>query len=212
MTFWLDHLAAVLVAIILTVALFLVQQRGRQHAVQATVTHTVQTRTYDFVRTFERDVENMRTEGQARAATGTYTCAATESGSVTTAFTFPTLLRPDLGPGSPVGHVTYRLESTGRTVRAGGAERALFRLIREQDNGTTTTTTGGSGETIVGFDVALFARGASAPALVCPDNLGRVRLELLAAAEGPLRLTGEQAATGTHGLTRHGFTFTPLNR
>ncbi|NNF58843.1 MAG: hypothetical protein HKN04_11455 [Rhodothermaceae bacterium] len=213
MVAWLDHLAAVLIGSVILVVLMLMQQRTRQHTVEATVNQVVQARAHAFVRLLERDVENMRTEAQALNALGTYTCAVSrDTSGRTTAFTFPTLLDPDQGPTSPVGHVTYRLEAAGDSVRVGEAISPLFRIVREEDDGSITMTAGGSGETIVGFDVALFALRSAAPTFTCPDNLSRVRLEVQAAVEGPAQQAADQRATSRHTLTRHGFTFRPYNR
>lgn len=207
-----DHLAAILIGTTIILIVLVVQQRSRQHAVETTVGHTVQARTYSFARMLERDIENMRSEAEAMAVLGRYTCAVTTVGGQTTAFTFPTLLAPDQGALSPLGHVTYRLEATSDSVRAGGATRALFRVVRETDDGSGPTPDGGSGETIVGFDIGLFALRATTPATTCPDNLSRVRLDIETAAEGPSRLSNDQSATGTRTLSRLGFTFRPPHR
>ena len=210
---WLDHLAAVLIGSVILVVLMLMQQRTRQHTVEATVNQVVQARAYKFVRLLERDVENMRTEAQALNTLGSYTCTVSrDTSGRTTAFTFPTLLAPDQGTASSVGHVTYRLQAAGDSVRVGEAYRPLFRVVREEDDGGGAELTGGSGETIVGFDVALFALRSTAPTFTCPDNLSRVRLEVHAAVEGPARQAADQRSTSLHTLTRHGFTFRPHNR
>ena len=215
MTLWLDHLAAIVIGSVTLVVVLVLQHRGQQHAVQETVNQTTQTRSYAFVRDFERDVENMRSEAQTEAALGggTYVCAVTRNGAgQATSFTFPTLLEPDQGPASPIAHVTYRLEPAGRSVRVSDTDRPLYALVREVDMDTSLVRTGGSGDTLVGFDVGLFARRSSTSALVCPDDLSRVRLDILSAQQGVGRLSADQKSRPLHNIARHGFTFRPVNR
>jgi hypothetical protein len=209
----LDHLAAVLVGTTVIVILLALQHRGREHAVEATVHQVAQAQAHAFARLFERDVENMRTEAETRAALGTYACATSRDGAGRLAsFTFPTLLDPDAGPASPVGHVTYRVEAPGDSVRVGTSSRALLRVVRETNDGSGPVVSGGSSAVVVGFDVALFPRRATAPTPACPDDLSRVRLEVLTAIAGPTRHADGTTPATPYNLARYGFTFRPLGR
>ncbi len=205
-----DHLGAVLVGTVALVIVLALSIRGREDAVETAVGHVTQQRAHAFVRVLERDVENMRPEAETRAAIGSYTCAVTRDGSGRLeSFTFPTLLDPDRGSSSPIGHVTYRSESTGDSVRVAGQLRPLLSIVRYQDDGTGEVPGGGSGDVVVDIDVMLFARQSGAAASTCPADLSRVRVELQAATPGPKRHVDGSTPTGPYNLARHGYTFRP---
>jgi hypothetical protein len=161
----------------------------------------------------ERDVENMRTEAETRAAVGTYTCGIVrDAGGSVESFTVPTLLDPDRGSDSPIGHVTYRREAAGDSVRVDGRLRPRFSIVREEDDGTGPIAGGGSGGVVLEMDVRLFALRSAASTAVCPDDLSRVRLEVVTATEGPERHNDGTAVTGSYNLARHGYTIRPPAR
>ena len=208
-----DHLGAALVGTVALVIVLALSIRGRESAVETAVTHVTQQRAHAFMRVFERDVENMRPESETRDAVGTYACSISRDGAGRLAsFTFPTLLDPDRGSGSPIGHVTYRSESTGDSVRVEGQLRPLLRVVREEDDGTGAVPSGGSGDVVVEIDVMLFARRSGEAASACPEDLGRVRVDFLAATPGPQRHVDGSSPTGPYNLARHGYTFRPPAR
>ena len=70
----------------------------------------------------------------------------------------------------------------------------------------------GSGDVLVGIDVGLFASRSDTPSASCPDDLSRVRLDLLIAIAGPERHVDGTVTTGPFNLARHGYTFRPPAR
>jgi hypothetical protein len=208
-----DHLGAALVGAVALVTLLAMGIQGRESAVETAVSHATQLRAQEFMRVIERDVENMRTEGEARAALGTYACGVTRDGDGRLeSFTFPTLLDPASGASSAVGHVTYSSQATGDSVRVDGHSRPLYRVVRRQDAGAGAVESGGSGDVLVGIDVGLFASRSQTPSAACPDDLSRVRLDLLIAIAGPERHVDGTVTTGPFNLARHGYTFRPPAR
>ena len=74
---------------------------------------------------------------------GSYACGITRDGDGRLeTFTFPTLLDPDRGAGSPIGHVTYRSQATGDSVSVEGRLRPLYQVVREQDDGAGAVASG----------------------------------------------------------------------
>ena len=208
-----DHLGAALVGTVALVTVLAVSIRGRESAVETVVSHATQMRAQEFMRVIERDVENMRTEGEALAAVGTYACGITRDGAGRLeSFTFPTLLDPASGAASPIGHVTYRSQPTGDSVSVDGQLRPLYRVVREEDDGSGAVESGGSGDVVVGIDVGLFASRSAMPSVTCPDDLSRVRLDFLTAIAGPARHVDGSTTTGPYNLARHGYTFRPPAR
>jgi hypothetical protein len=182
--FLFDHLTAVLVGSVLLVALALVQQRGEADSVEASTTRIVQGRAAAFARTFERDVENLRPEAEARAALGAaYACAVTRDAAGRTTFAFPTLADPAAGPASPVVLVRYRAVATGDSAFVRGAMQPLLRVERAVEGGGAPVRA--SSDDLVNFDVALFAARSGTPLADCPPDLARVRLDLALAVPQP---------------------------
>ena len=125
-----DHLAATLVGTVALVIVLALSVRSRESVVETTVNHVAQTRAREFMRVFERDVENMRPEAETNAAVGAYTCATVrDAGGRLESFTLPTLLDPDLGPASPIGHVTYLSLPVGDSVMVDGRPRPLGAVL-----------------------------------------------------------------------------------
>ena len=208
----LDHLTAIIVGASLLGALLFVQQRSGQAAVEATVHHVAQTQTFSVMETLERDTDNMRMFVGIRPQ-------VSQSGGVTTLFTFYTLGDPDLGMDSPIVAVTYRLEDTHRTITADGQTREVYRIARyvndgidSDGDGSLYDYAGGSTEGVLDFTVTLTSRDGmtnvtDGPA---PDGFARVGVDLVAAVAGPARVAGDQAATATTNVTQQGGTFRPL--
>jgi len=208
-----DHLGAVLVGTVALVTILSLSHRARESAVETTVGNVAQARAHAFMRVLERDVENMRTEAETRAAVGTYSCGLTrDAGGSVESFTVPTLLDPDRGAASPVGHVTYRREPTGDSVHVDGSPRALYSMVREEDAGAGPIPGGGSGGVIVGIDVGFFALRSVGSTPICPDDLSRVRLEFVTAIPGPEHHNDGSAALGSYNVARHGYTVRPPGR
>ena len=166
MTFIFDHLIAFLVGATLLVGLLFVQQRGRQSAVEASVRYQAEVQSASFVETLTRDLENARTREQAAAAFGPYQADALggptqraigihESGGETEWLEFVTLAEPDAGSSSTLVPVTYRKIPTGRQVTASGQIRNLYHIVRYVYDGSAWVESGGSPDTVVGFDVTI---------------------------------------------------------
>lgn len=202
-----DHIIAILVGTSLLVALLFVQQRGGQTAIEATVHHTAQTQTADFIDMFERDMENM--QGPAR---GGMTPRLWASGGQTTRVRFHTLADPSLGENSPLVAVTYELEDTPRTLMVNGAAQPLSRIARYANSTGPYVYTGGTAVNVLDFDVRFFARDMSDETTSgnAPDEFGMVRVSLEVGTATPAQQAADQAATSRGNLTRQAYTFRPL--
>jgi hypothetical protein len=208
-----DHLGAILVGTVALVIVLAVSHRARESAVEMAVGHAAAARSHAFMRVLERDIENMRTESDALAAVGRYDCAITrDADDRVESFTVPTLLDPDRGPSSPIGHVTYRREPTGDSVLVDGTRRALFDIVREQDDGSGPVAAGGSGGVMVEMEVGFFALRSVASSSTCPDDLSRVRVEILTATEGPTGHADGSTTAAPYNVSRQGYTFRPPAR
>ena len=210
----LDNLGAILVSSVLLVIFGAVQLRGQQSSVDAQRDNMVKTRTYEFTKLLQRDLENMRSEKQTQDALGAYKCRVERVDSLTTAFTFPTLLTDESSSdltAAPIVHVTYKLEPVGMT-HAMGKPRALYDLHRTVDGHLEQS--GSSGDNITDFRIDLLKRdgtptaGAMATA-DCSAEMRQVRVQMLASMEG---VTPNEWSTGSHFNTaRYGVTLQPPN-
>ncbi|MEM9998654.1 MAG: hypothetical protein AAF809_13215 [Bacteroidota bacterium] len=209
MAFLLDNLTSILVGSTLLVVLLFVQQRSGQSATETAVHQITQARTLMFMDVLERDIENMRTERQALAALGSYTNRLEATAGQTTRFSFPTLADPSLGAASPTVQVRYDVTPLGDSVMVGDVKRGIYRVQRFEGG----TPSGGSSESIVGFEVEVFERGSttgrrSGAAL---RDLDRVRVEVTTALNAVRQRAGDQESRSQTNAIRHGYVFRPRN-
>lgn len=208
----LDHLTAILVGASLLGVLLFVQHRSGQAAVEATVHQAAQTQAFSIMESIERDADNMRLIVGARPQVA-------QSEGRTTRLTFHTLDDPSDGENASVVAVTYRLESTYRTMTVDGQERTIYRIARyvndgvdDDGDGSLYDYTGGSTEGVLSFDARLISRDGTTAISNgdAPDDFSRVSVNLAVAIEGPARVAGDQAATATTNVSQQGRTFRPL--
>ncbi len=214
----LDHLTAILVGVVLLVAGLYVQQRGQQRTVEAAVHGNVQAQALSFIGAFERDVENMRTDAEARHALGVPEAGLTRverDAFGTTLVRFPTLLSPG-GTGADaaaLGVVLYQREWLDRRVRVGADTLELFRIVRRVDDGGGWRDAGGSPPIVAGFDVTFRdVRGAATTGGAAPPQLDRVEAAVLAALVGPDQQAADQGATTATNASRYAVTPRVLHR
>lgn len=217
MSVLLDNLTAILVGSTLLVAMLVVQHRGQQSAVDATVRYQSQVYTAEFLSVLERDVENIRTMAEMEAAFGAtqfvHRRQATAQGrTYTRQFAFPTLLDPDSGVASEVALVTYVVAPTGHAVWTPDGDLPTYQATRYvyTRGAAGHLVSGGSGP-LVDFDVRLVdAAGATINDANIATTPPEVRLQVVAAARVPARRTGDQEATAST-LTRHARTIRVLS-
>lgn len=200
----LDHLTAILVGATLLGALVYVQQRQQQQVVDTTVRYRVEHTTAAFMETLQRDVENMRTEAQARHGLGFFQAELVQSAGLTQRFSFPTLARPELGSASPLVMVSYVVQPTGRTARVQGAERPLLRVTRYTYGGSGGYVRTGGAEEIVEFSVrAIAPDGTSRIAGTLAAAPAQVALTVATASPTSARRSHDQVNGSMMNLTRH---------
>ena len=210
----LDHLGAILVASVLLVIFGVVQLRGQQSSIDAQRDRIVKARTYNFAKLLERDLENMRSEKQAQDSLGTYECRLERTDSLTTQFTFPTLLADASGGNpmsAPIVHVTYELKPAG-TTNAMGKPRMLYKVDRSVDG--YPEHSGSSGDVVTDFRIDLLKRdgtpaAGAATTTDCAAETRQVRVQMLASMEG---VTPNEWSAGSHfNAARYGITLQPPN-
>ena len=229
MTFLLDHLTAVLVGGTLLVALLVVQQRGQQGAAEAALRYQNQTLASSFLDTVERDVEDIRSEAEAKRAFdgSTRFSVRQETGPdgtvYTSQFAFPTLARDESEEPDTVIVVVYEVEPTGRTVLVDDVERPTYRAQRyEYRRGQpAAVAVGGSGD-LLDFDVTLRRRVRKSPgpgfedSEVTDDDTvdgtpTRVHVALVAAAPLPEQRAHDQSGATLTAASRHARTVRVAN-
>ena len=210
----LDHLGAILVSSVLIVIFSVIQLRSQQSSIDARRDQIVLSRTYDFAEMLERDLENMRSEKQAQDSLGLYKCRVERADSLTTQFTFPTLLADGSGgdlTAAPIVHVTYDLKPVG-TTSVMGKPRALYKVNRSVDG--YPQHSGSSGDVVADFRIDLLKRDGTPAAAAtttadCAAETRQVRVQMLAAMDG---VTPNGWSAGSHFNTaRYGATLRPSN-
>jgi hypothetical protein len=187
-----DHLTAILIGSVLLIALFVVQRRSQTTSIEATERYRTETQAAEFLKTVERDIENIRTVAQTQHAFGTHRLSlrqavGTDGEQYTQQFSFPTLADPSLGTASPVVIVTYHIEPAGESAQVGDQLRPLYSATRYVTaRGGTPQRTGGALR-LVDFDItAFFASGAEVTsASQYWDTPTRLNVEIEAAAPMP---------------------------
>ena len=212
----LDNIASFLVAGVLFVTIFAMMHRNSQNAVELTVNNMVHEQAYDFLKIIERDLENIRSTGQAQDAGADPLCTIAEESIVqdtvittnTQSIVFPTFIRPIDGTPDRTVSVRYvREDPPGGpdSVFVNDRYLRLYNVIRYEKFGETGTIdyAGESGPIITNFSVQMFDNEGNL--LPCADEgkLGRTRVEFQAAAD-PVEYQEQQSIFVNNRTTRFG--------
>ena len=232
MQFLLDNIAALIVAGVLFVSVFTMMQRNNQNAIELTVNKMIHEQAYDFLKVIERDIENIRSTGQA-IDSGTDTLCEVESENVvqdtliitnTKRIVFPTYIRPIDGTPDRTVSVRYVREDppTGPdSVLVNGQFLPLYNIVRYEKFGETGSVNyaGESGPIITNFLIEMFdSQGNLNP---CADEgaLGRTRIEFQAAMapveyheQQSIFVNNTKTRFGTLNVSRFGATVYSANR
>ncbi|MEZ4700130.1 MAG: hypothetical protein R2834_07350 [Rhodothermales bacterium] len=217
----LDHISSIIVATILFVSLIAVVNRNRQNSVEMQIGQIIEKQAFEFARTVERDLENIRSKEQTQLSLGRpEECLIERDGTGnTTRIIFPTLEDPSAGAASSIVHVEYRLiPDDTTTIAVDGANVQVYRIERRRKiNDLTFVDDGGSGNFITRFDVGMIEEGAlSAPTGslidICPDELDRIHIEFQAAIPTIDKRSSDQRSTSNLNIVRYGNTIYSHNR
>ncbi len=232
MTFLLDNLTAVVVGTVLIGALFVVQQRSQQSAIEAVQQDRAQAHAGGLATTIERELENARSRPETEAAfrieaggsqvgTDTYRFhlrqATAADGTVFTShLSFPTLSDPAALGGSPLTVVTYEVEETGEVARVDGRDRPLLQITRYTfGRGGPLRRTATVGRLVAVDVTATAADGSTSVAGPMASTPVRVHVELRVAPESVARKTSDQrrdpASTTRHARTARVLAATALS-
>ena len=228
MQFLLDHISSFIVfsAVMLIVALL--QLRGMQSNAESVVNYMVRTGTLDISELLERDLINMRTEGQTLAAigggffpgnTGVFDCRLTVNGDTTMSFTFPTLANPQLDITNPdtatVTQVMYQLTpnpgfSVSRLIEGDTLVHQLYHL----DRFVLGDANGWSDRGVSFFRIEMAEKGNPVfqvpPSGDCPPALSKVRFQIQMAQQGFEEITDQESRTQLN-FSRYGSTVSLSN-
>ena len=222
MTFLLDNIIAVVVGTVLIGALFIVQQRGQQSAVDATQRYQAQKHASELVTVVQREVENLRSRTATRRAfalrqddagrpADTYRMrllqkTGADGEPYTAQFSFPTLDFEILDPDDPTGSrvitgvvlVTYRVEPTADVAVIDGRQRPLYTITGSvYRRGDAAPEDGSVYEGVVDFDVTAFLPDGTQvtdQSLIDPAPT-RVHVTLVTAPVRAAARTVDQAST-----------------
>jgi hypothetical protein len=205
-----DHLNAIIVAVVLLTALVVIHLRDSQHAIEETIGHTADRQAAAALNVVGRDLDNLLGPEQADVFLGDYQADFVRTDSLTTSFVIPTMAASAAGAIEEPAHVFYTLEATGRTViSARGDSLAVYQLRRQLDFGDGLIEAGLM-DGIVDFRVAPCVRDACAPEGVPSDSTTHLQLSLAAASEIEQIDPGTGQNRPAH-LARVGTTYRPQN-
>ena len=161
MQFLLDNLAAVMIGGALLLIMALVQQRGQQGAIEATLHDNAKAKAQSLHEVLMRDLQNMAggdhdNDGKLEVCS----LSKLPSGN-TNSFVFPTVV--NTGASSETRYVRYTLTETGETVMVKGASQPLYRIEREErvPPSGSWKEAGGGLSSITQFKVALYPADAN---------------------------------------------------
>ncbi|WP_420456609.1 hypothetical protein [Rubrivirga sp.] len=220
MTFLLDNLTAVVVGTVLIGALFVVQQRAQQSAVEAVQQDRAHAHASGLATTIERELENARSRAETEAAfqrgpggtplgDSTYRFrlrqeTAADGTVFTSHLSFPTLSAPDSLGVSPVYVVAYHVEDTGARAQVDGRDRSLLRATRYEFARGGPLRETATVERLVDFDVTAVAADGTptSTAATMAQTPPHLRFDLRYAPEVVAQKTSDQGR-GEVTSTRH---------
>jgi|GEM_PF-5491556 len=216
----LDNIASFLVAGVLFVTIFAMMHRNSQNAVELTVNNMVHEQAYDFLKIIERDLENIRSTGQAQDAGADPLCNIEEESIVqdtiittnTKSIIFPTYIRPIDGTPDRTVSVRYVREDPVKegiqqpdSVFVNDRYLRLYNVIRYEKFGETGTVdyAGESGPIITNFSIEMFDNNGDLVECADEGMLGRTRVEFQAAVD-PVEYQEQQSIFVNNKTTRFG--------
>ena len=212
----LDNIASFIVAGVLFFSIFAMMHRNSQNAIELTVNNMIHEQAYDFLKIIERDIENIRSTGQAMD-TGTDALCEIETENVvqdtivvtnTKRIVFPTYIRPIDGTPDRMISVRYVREnppSGPDSVFVNDRYLPLYNIVRYEKFGETgpINYAGESGPIITNFSIEMFDNKGNLSACADEGALGRTRVEFQAALD-PVEYQEQQSIFINDKTTRFG--------